>query len=408
MRSVAQSLAIVASIVTLSGSAPPSAQRREAPDEEALLASLRAAEAAVAERTRAEDGFALDGSRGSPQLLEAQWTAVRRWTAAWLDDHPDASAADLIAAAKSGPGLDLSTVSLDRASLLVSAEAGALGTAFVLHRGVDGRYLTATALYEPNTWGGGGPPELAAWRSDRAAAGCRDHRPQADWAICGPLAPSLTRLQDEADGGRRFAVVGRYVKEAGATDAYQLSIWRWTGHAAEPLLAYTLDQMADEPVIAAVSSSKLTVHEKGDFKRMFACGGCSGRQMEVVFTLPSRGAVLARTRSLVPDLDAVDDLYDRLFQSESTDRLASPAVVAALTPKVEALRAEARRRKLDPSLGMLMNWKATGASLSTLCLSTDALDTSQLFTLGPLGAIPRITAVKNGAPTACEGPDSHS
>ena len=219
----------------------------------------------------------------------------------------------------------------------------------------------------------------------------------------------MTRLSDEANGARRFAVVGRYVKEMGATDGYQVSIWRWSGRAAEPLLTYTLNQMADDPVVASVGSNKLTVHEKGEFKRLFACGACSGRQLEVVFDLSQRGAHLAETRSLVPELDAVDDLYDRLFQSKSTDSFASPAVATALMATVRAQRAEALRIKSDPTLGMLMNWKlAKRAGTTILCLSTDSLEAPQLFTLGRQGGVLRIKAVKNVSANACDGPGSHS
>jgi hypothetical protein len=321
------------------------------------LVALRSAEAAVTARTAAEDGFAPDDSLGSPGLLEKQWAEARRWTALWLEHHPGADLAQLAAAAKHDAALEISTVHLDSASVLISAQADALGTAFILRRDANGGYVTAIALDEPGTWGGGGPPELGAWRSDRATTRCRDHRPQADWTVCGPIAPELVRLPNESDGSRRFALVGRYVKEMGATDGYQLSIWRWTGQKAEPLLAYTFDQMADEPVIVSTDPDRLVLHAKSEFKRMFACGGCSGRQVEVTLALPPRGAKLAGTRSLVPDLDLVDDLYDRLFRSQPTIGLATPAAAAALAKAVGSAREDARKLKLDPSLGMLMGWK---------------------------------------------------
>ena len=410
MRTLVHSLAILGVAAVLTAAAPSAPKSPGDQDEAVALANLRAAQAKVNARTGQDDGFALDATPGAAGVLEAQWAAVRRWTALWLADHPGASPKDLSAAAKSAAGLELDSLKLDSASLLVTAESEALGTAFVLRRGADGRYVTATAFDEPGTWGGGGPPELAAWRSDRASGRCHADRSKAGWAACGPITPAAaTRLPDEADGARRFAVVGRYVKEMGATDSYQLSIWRWSGRAAEPLLTYTLAQMADEPVIAGVGSGRLAVREKGEFKRIDTCGACSGRQLEVTFDLPGRGARPAGTRSLVPELDAVDDLYDRMFRSAPTDDLALPAVARALRATVQARRAEAARYRSDPRLGMLMSWQVSHAAGGTnLCLSIDALGASQRFTLAPRGATPLIKAVVVPFASDCSGPGARS
>lgn len=67
---------------------PPSQPSAGGPGLAAALASLRSAEDAVKASTRAEAGFALDGTTASPARLETQWAAVRRWTALWLDRHP--------------------------------------------------------------------------------------------------------------------------------------------------------------------------------------------------------------------------------------------------------------------------------------------------------------------------------
>jgi len=392
--------------VSCTAQSAPAAQ----PTSEAkALVALRAAEAKVTARTAAEHGFALDGSPGSPGLLEEQWAEARCWTSAWLEDHAGADLVELSTAAKRDAALEISTIRLDKNSLLVSATADAFGTAFILHRNANGRYVTAIALDEPQTWGSDGPRELAAWRDDRMAGNCREHRPQAEWARCGPLAPALVRLSDEADGSRRFALLGDYVKEAGATDAYQLSIWRWTGRSAEPLLAYTLDQMADEPTIVSSGPGILVLHAKSEFKRMFACGGCSGRQMEIDFDLPPRGAKLAGTHSLVTNLDFIDDFYDRLFRSEPTNRLATPAVAAALAGTVRTARKTGRELKLDPTLGMLMSWKSGERNgKSTLCLSTDNLEAPQMFTLDRTHGRTRIEDVRDVPEDTCDGPGSRS
>ena len=374
------------------------------------LANLRSAEAAVTARTQAWDGFALDESKGSPGLLEAQWAAARRWTIAWLDAHPGDGLAGLVDVAKHDGALDVSAVRLDRDALVISAQAEDLGTVFIVRRGPNGRLITSVSLDEPNSWGDAGSPALGAWRSDRANGGCRSRRTAIGWAACGPITPAfVARLSSEADGARRFVVVGRYVKGAGATDGYQLSIWRWNGHTAEPLLVKTLNQMDDDLVVADIHAQKLTVNEKGEFKRMFACGACSGRQMEVAFDLPARGARLATTRSLVPDLDIVDDLYNRMLLSQPTGLIATPAVASALAETVKKIRADSQREKLPPSLGMLMGWKSIKqGDTSTLCLSADALDTPQLFTIETRGPRRRVVAVRSVPDRSCEGPGASS
>ena len=81
-------LALLAVATLLGGSGPTTAPVAASDGVSQALANLRSAEAAVMARTQAEDGFALDGSKGSPGLLEAQWAAARRWTIAWPDAHP--------------------------------------------------------------------------------------------------------------------------------------------------------------------------------------------------------------------------------------------------------------------------------------------------------------------------------
>lgn len=368
-------------------------------------ARLHAAEAAVSAVSRANDGFFLDPEPGAPGLLEAQWGAVRRWLAAWLDEHPRAGPAEIAAAAKGDKDLELTAVRLDDDALLVSAETGAFGTAFILRRAADGRHVTALALDEPATFAAPAPPQVAAWRSDRAGSNCRDNRPFARWAECGPLAPQLVRLADEAGGARRFAVIGTYAQEAGATQGLQVSFWRWNGRTAEPLRAATFSQMADDPVVARTGPHALVLRAKGDWTRLFACGACSGRRTELTFALPPQGVDAPASRSLTPELDRVDALYDALFRGRPTSGLADPAVAHALADTVRQEEGEALRLKLrTASLGLLDGWRLErGPSSDTLCLETDGAG-AQVFALDRRSL--RITAVRPAKPGACEGEGS--
>jgi len=222
------------------------------------------------------------------------------------------------------------------------------------------------------------------------------------------MSGKLVRLPDEADGARRFAIVGRYLKAMGATDAYQRSIWRWSGRIAKPLLVYRLAQMADDPVISGVADGALKLHEKAGFKRLLACGACSGRQRETTFDLLPRGVRRAGTRSLTPEIDMIDDLYDRRFRAFPAADLASPSVLSTLTPIVQKALQDARTDKLDPILGLLMRWSlAREAGLSTVCLSADEIGFPQIFTIDARSAV-TITAVRQGSANACDGAGAQS
>jgi hypothetical protein len=292
--------------------------------------------------------------------------------------------------------------------VLVAAQTDALGNAFILRRAAEGRWVTALALDEPGTWApAAGLKELAAWRSDRAATNCRDGRPQADWSVCGPLTARLTALPAEADGSRRFAVVGVYAEFAGATAALQISVWRWNGRTAEPLLAHTFDQMLDDDVVTAAGKDRLTFHAKAEFRRMMACGACSGRQVETTILLPARGARLGETRALEPDLDLVDAVYDRLFRGQPTVDLAAPRVTAHLADAVRQAAADARAARTAASFGQIMGSTVTSRDgVDTLCLSLDgASDQAQLFTIDARDGRRRIIAVRDIE--TC-GPDAKS
>lgn len=372
------------------------------------VAEVHAAEAAVAADTKASDGFALDDRPGAAARLEEQWRTIRRWTALWLATHPGARPGAAAAAARRDINAEMTVRSLGGGAEMVGVAVDALGTAFVLRPVAGGGLVTAMAADEPGTWGGGGPAELAAWRSDRAGFGCRDKHRQVEWAACGPLAPETRVLPAEAGGAGRFALLGRYVKQMGATDGYQLTIWRWTGTRAEPLLVRTFAQMAEEPVFAGIGRDTLRVRTKGEWKQLFACGSCSGRQLELTIALSASGARLAGSRSLVPDLDLIDTLLDRLFRSQPADDLATPAALAWLTPRVLAVIAKDRALKIEPAAGMLIGWKpaAWRVGVGVVCLEVDALEGAGLFTIDRRSVQPRVTAIGAAPGGACKGAGS--
>ena len=369
--------------ISLIAAGASSAAPQPAPDPELATATQAITQAAkdVTGASSGSDGFALDDARDAPALA-AQWSAIRHFVAVLFDRRPELSEAALRQEGKRAGNIALNLVRLDRDSVLIGVEAEAFGDAFVLRRGADGHFAPALALDESGPWVVGASA-LAAWRPDRAAAECRDSKDPAGWQRCGPMTfHNATALPPEADGSRRFAIVGRYVKPAGATDAYQLSIWRWNGHGAAPLLVRTFEQVADQPILVRSGPHDLTIHLKASHKSFIACGSCAGRQMEWRFALPARGVLAPVERSLTPDLDLVDALYDRLLHARPAADLAAPAVIAAIAPSVRALLQDADE-KGDASLGLLDGWKASRSAKGAviLCVAADALERPLSFTI---------------------------
>lgn len=368
----------------------------------ALAAAIKATDRA----TKGSQGFALDERRGIP-VLRRQWEAARRLAIALLDRQPAIGPAPLEKALKRAGLSNVIVERVDADALLIGTEAGPLGTFSLIARGTDGHFRVALAL---DALPAGAPAQLAAWRPDRTVAGCRAGADHDFGTTCGPMTiTDARRLPPEADGTRRFSLLGRYVKEAGATDSYQLSLWRWDGQRATPLLVRDFAQMAEESIFVSSTAQQLRLHVKGDFKSFTACGSCSGRQMEWRFAFPAKGANPPAVRSLTPDLDAVDAIYDRLLHGRRADDLASPAVVAALTPIARDVRDRARAEHTDAWLGLLGTWKVTPMPVGAadLCFSTDSVD-PQIFHIETRDGRRYLTAVRAAGPQACEGPGARS
>lgn len=335
------------------------------------------------------NGTQLDGSRAAAAALAAQWAAARNLVAALLDRDPPLSSRALAARAKQA-GLDIDPLRLDANSLLVDAESGEFGTVFLLTRAHDGTYRNALALDSPARPADGYFPELAAWLPSHAGNLCRDPLPQPQWSRCGPLSVErLIPLPSETGGARRFAILAYHVTPAGGTVRYQVSIWRWDGRTATPLLARTLFQVLGNPAFAGQDARGFTLHADEKYQALIACGTCQGRRMTWRFDLPPAGAAPPRIRSVSPELDLVDPFYTRLFAHRPVAHLAAPAVIARL-----------KHVELD----MLSSWRYLGQTRGTRLLCVDAMgfDRPQIFRIVTRGGKPWIADVAFAAPHACD------
>jgi len=365
-----------------------------AADPAAAAARFRQAHRAVASISLA-DGFEVDSSQAAVTALQAQWAAGRDVVVALLDRDRGSAPAAIVRAARRDAGLGLYLLRLDADTLLVSMKAGQFGTVFVAHRGPDGHYRPAVALDALPATSGDRMPELAAWRPAQSGKDCQHRVPEPQWNRCGPLAVDrLIRLSDEAGGARRFAILADRVAAAGGTARYQVSIWRWDGRAATPLLARTLFQVIDKPVFAGQDARGITLRADEQYESLSACGECAGRQMIWRFDLPPTGARPPRVRSVSPELDLVDRLYTRLLAHRSAGDLAAPSVVARL-----------RNVELD----MMNSWRYLGDDRGARLLCLDALgfEKPQIFRIVRRGQKLWIADVAFARAHACEGQGSH-
>jgi hypothetical protein len=206
-------------------------------------------------------------------------------------------------------------VRLDAQTVLASASRGEMGTVFIV-AARDNRFATAWTIADAAA---SSVPEaglLSAWVPARARDSCRKPPPDATWLTCGALSGAIGKLPDARGGRHRFYVDATYAQGMGMTVTAQLSIWRWTGQTAEPLLAKIYDYMIDQKLGTRLDGDLLRLRVKDEFKSFFACGSCEGRQLDWTIRIgPDRIEDLGKT-SAVPELDLVDTLYDRVLRDQ--------------------------------------------------------------------------------------------
>jgi hypothetical protein len=206
---------------------------------------------------------------------------------------------------------------------------------------------------------------LRAWSAAGGRADCRQNLPDADWADCGPIAPEIGRLPIGAGGASRFWLRGVYAQEAGETESAQLSLWRWDGKAAWPLLVRTFQFRIDEDLGPSVAGGLIRMHVKDDFKTMLSCGACPGRQRTWRFGLTADGAQDLGERSLTPELDLADELFDRAARHRPLAGLASPSAAQAIAARLAVIDTQSRW-----PMGTLKEWLLSW-DRRRLCLATD-------------------------------------
>lgn len=175
-----------------------------------------------------------------------------------------------------------------------------------------------------------------------------------------------------------------------------MSIWRWDGTTAHPLIARDYAIMIDQPVGTRLEGDLLKVQQKKFFRTFFSCGMCEERQTDWIVRLTPEGVEDLGGKSMVPELDVVDELFYRVIHHESAADVAAPAVIKSAERMVEEARAEHSEKqwKEFPTLGMMGGWKIHDNTKSkVLCLYLDDVG-SNLFTLKSSGGKLFISEVK--------------
>jgi hypothetical protein len=268
------------------------------------------------------DDFWLDGTPQGRRALDRAWTSLAEWTAAYLNAHPDATPKRIRRAA---PGGDLDVVPLGPRTMVVSAETGtAFGTVFI----VDGRDGVFRPVWSIRSRAARlAFPLLGAWTADAAGDHCRDTA--HDWARCGPLAGTVRRLPDDAQGHPRFAVEAFYAQAAGNTQLNQLSIWTWTGTTAVLRLATTYGaNLDDEPT--RLDGDVLTLRVAENYRMIAPWWDHYDRELDWRLRIGPDGIDDLGRTPVVPEMETVDELLFRIAHGGAVGDLAPPGVQAQL------------------------------------------------------------------------------
>ena len=209
------------------------------------------------------DGFEIEDTSESAQLLDRKWSLIAEWVAFKMNGRPSAAAEDMEATLKElDPELTGNAVKLESNSFVIAVRFGEMGTFFVISGQPGNREV--------------------AWAVKDAA---RNHKEDgfARWAVYAasknPPYGSIGKLPKRNSGIERFYVHAGFSQRMGGTIGNQISIWEWNGISAQPV--FIKDYTASiETMDAMFDGSLLKYYSKESFKTFFSCGGCPESENE--------------------------------------------------------------------------------------------------------------------------------
>jgi hypothetical protein len=327
----------------------------------------------------------IDADPKSPELLARQWSLAGEWVAAWLNAHPHAGAEGVKAAiTELAPSFTPQFLVLNATTFLVVSPSP-IGNVFIVSKFGDG-YRVAWSTAQVQEAIGESAETLAAWRPEHALLGGRGPY----WAAsgsAGPVIPQLVILPSDAKGHARFYIDGMYQQGAGGTVGGQISLWVWDGSTARPQITREYTLMIDQKVGTRMEGDLLKVQQKKFFRTLASCGDCEERQTDWIVRITPDGMKELGEKSLVPELDAVDELFFRVINGKSASDIAAPAAIEAAKGIVDSERADESEKdwKEFPNLGMIDGWSVTkNKDGEVLCLALFDVG-ANTFKLRPAG-----------------------
>jgi hypothetical protein len=312
----------------------------------------------------------IDRDPESPKLLALQWLLAGEWVAAWLNAHPHAGSEGVKTALSTlanplvsqRPWLEPPSpeyLELNATTFLVIAPSP-IGNVFIVSKS-GGEYRVAWSTAQVQEASGKSAEVLAAWRAENAHPGV------------GSVQPAkLAILPADAKGHPRFYVVGNYAQGEVGTFGEQISFWVWDGVTARPQLTRVYAVYADQEVGTRVEGDLLKVQQKKRFRAFYSGEDSGERQTDWIVRITPDAMEDRGEKSLVPELDAVDELFYRVINGKSATDIAAPAAIVAAKGVVDSARAEESERdwKEFPNLGMIGGWSVSkNKDGEVLCLA---------------------------------------
>jgi hypothetical protein len=331
------------------------------------------------------EGQWIDDDPESPKLLARQWSLAGEWVAAWLNAHPHVGSEGVKAAlAKlaNSPASQHSWVEPSPEDLALNATTfvvvapSPIGNVFIVSKSGDD-YRVAWSTAQVQEAGGKSAEALAAWRAENAHLGVGSVQP-AELAI----------LPTDAKGHARFYIVGIHSQGGGSTIGEQISLWVWDGVTALPQLTRNYAVYVDQAVGTRIEGDLLKVQQKKFFRTLSSGVDSPERQTDWIVRITPDGMKEVGEKSLVPELDAVDELFYRVINGKSASDIAAPAAIVAAKGVVDSERTGESEKewKAFPNLGMIDGWSVTkNKDGGVLCLALFDVGANK-FKLRPAGA----------------------
>jgi hypothetical protein len=347
------------------------------PDLAKIKADYQAVSAQV-EKHKASYGMFLDNDAQSPTLLAKQWSLAADWLAASLDAHSRVGPDDVKSAMlELAPSKKPDFVALNPTTFVVSTP-GEFSNFFIVTRS-KGHYRVAWNIASPQPVHGKNAQVLAAWRPENA----RGQSWYSRYSLtAGPVEAGLSSLPPDAQGRPRFYLDGTYTVPAGIVVPAQISIWVWNGSKALPVFVERYGVDIGQDVGTRLEGNLLKIRNEHYFRTFDAPCDCEIRPFDRTLQIAGDGVRDLGDKSLVPELDAVDELYDRLIKGKPANDIASPAAIKVANAILMDVRKHtpAKEWKKSASLGMLQTWH-TDKDNGVLCTNFDELGT-YLYQLG--------------------------